>query len=93
MKFVTYILLCFIFTVLSHAQDVEVQKVKKLCNLDQHFDGTCGADGNKVCIDEIKSRNKFNTPNHCGCTNLGSSIFCQCKLPCKRQASTRNLVD
>nr|AID21614.1 SCRp [Arabidopsis halleri]CCI61492.1 SCR [Arabidopsis halleri] len=86
MKCDTFILLCFMFIVLSHAQDIEVQKAQ-LCIINQTFTGTCGNNGNKVCIDAVKGRKRYGTPNQCGCEDAESLIFCRCqvnRVHCKR---------
>nr|AGC55016.1 SCRc [Arabidopsis thaliana] len=72
---VTY---AIIFLVFSHVQDVEAQKIKE-CIVRDNSPGICGTDGEKVCEEALKAKQK--KPFGCRCKyHLEREYrFCTCK--------------
>ncbi|XP_019095095.1 PREDICTED: putative defensin-like protein 228 [Camelina sativa] len=64
----------FMFLVFSYIQDVEA--ANKRCHINQMYEGTCGNDGNKVCLGDFKNK-KFKY-DICQCTDV---IRFSTKLP------------
>nr|BAA92247.1 S-locus pollen protein [Brassica rapa] len=78
MKSVLYALLCFIFIVSSHAQDVEANLMNR-CTRELPFPGKCGSSEDGGCIKLYSSEKKLH-PSRCECEPRYKARFCRCKI-------------
>ncbi|CAN6937563.1 unnamed protein product [Brassica oleracea] len=77
MKAAVYALLCFLFIVSGHIQEVEANLMKQ-CNIGYRMPGNC-AELAQTC-EKFCSRGKEKKPSHWKCTNGPKNTYsCDCK--------------